>query len=270
MSETRTAGVPPAKSKRLRGPSSRPELPPTPPKTMPSSSMFRPLVFSEASLSAAKWLALILMVIDHSNKYLLHESQHWMYVLGRVSMPLFAFVMGYNLARPGMLASGGYRRVAQRLAVFGLLATAPFIALNKLPAGWWPLNMMFTLLVAVVTAWLLDKRTAWSKVLAWPVFVWGGVLGEYMWPAVGLCLCVWAYQRRPSRSLLVGFAACFASLFLLNWLLFNDGSFWALGVVPVLALLQRWRVVLPRVRWMFYAFYPAHLALLWLYLNIKF
>ena len=32
-----------------------------------------------------------------------------MYALGRVSMPLFAFDLGYNLARPGMLASGGYQ-----------------------------------------------------------------------------------------------------------------------------------------------------------------
>jgi hypothetical protein len=228
-----------------------------------ASRPLQPLVFSEASLSAAKWLALVLMVIDHCNKYLLDGSEAWMYALGRISMPLFAFVLGYNLARPGMLASGGYRRLALRLAVFGLLATAPFVAINKLPAGWWPLNMMFTLLVAVVTAWLFDKGRAGATIAACLVLAWGGALGEYWWPAVGLCLCVWAYQRRPSRGLVFGFLACLVLLYFVNW------NLWALAAVPVLALLQRWPVMLPRAQWVFYSIYPAHLALIWWYVSTK-
>jgi hypothetical protein len=232
--------------------------------TAPTASRQLPrLVISEASLSAAKWLALVLMIVDHSNKYLLGGSQHWMYALGRISMPLFAVTLGYNLARPGMLANGGYRRLAVRLAVFGLLATVPFIAINKLPAVWWPLNMMFTLLVAVVTAWLLDKGGAMPTIAAYLVLVWGGALGEYWWPAVGLCLCVWAYQRQPSRSLIFGFVVCLVLLYFVSW------NLWALAAVPVLVLLQRWTVVLPRAQWLFYAIYPAHLALFWWYLSTK-
>ncbi len=226
-----------------------------------SRASMRPLVFSEASLAAAKWLALVLMVIDHSNKYLLDGSQHWMYVLGRISMPLFAFVLGYNLARPGMLASGAYRRIAIRLAVFGLLATPAFIALNTLPAGWWPLNMMFTLLVPAVAVWLVAMHKAWATILACVVVAWGGALGEYWWPAIGLCLSVWGYQRQPSRSLIAGFLVCLTLLYFVN------GNLWAVAAVPVLALLQRWQVVLPRAQWVFYVVYPAHLTLFWLYLR---
>jgi hypothetical protein len=224
----------------------------------PAARTLAPLVLSEASLSAAKWLALTLMVIDHSNKYLFDGSIPWMYALGRISMPLFAFVVGYNLARPGMLANGGYRRLALRLAGFGLLATAPFIAINKLPAGWWPLNMMFTLLVAVLTAWLVDMRKPGATIAACLVLVWGGALGEYWWPAIGLCLCVWAYQRRPSRALIAGFMACLVLLWLVN------DNLWALAALPVLFALQWWPVVLPRAQWVFYAFYPLHLAVFWL------
>jgi hypothetical protein len=220
-----------------------------------------PLVFSEASLSAAKWLALVLMAVDHSNKYLLAGSVPWMYALGRVSMPLFAVVLGYNLARPSMLASGGYRRLALRLAAFGLLATVPFVALNKLPGGWWPLNMMFTLLAAVVSAWLYDVRRPAATIVACLVLVWGGALGEYWWPAIGLCLCVWAYQRAPSRALIACFLTCLALLWFVN------GNLWALAAVPVLAALRWWPVVLPRAQWLFYAFYPLHLAVLWWYLS---
>ncbi len=48
----------------------------------------------------------------YPNKYLFDGSHPWMYALGRISMPLFAFVLGYNLARPGALASGSYSRTA--------------------------------------------------------------------------------------------------------------------------------------------------------------
>lgn len=221
------------------------------------------LVFSEASLSAAKWLAVLLMVMDHANKYLLDGSVPWMYGLGRVSMPLFAVVLGFNLAREGMLEKGGYRRLLQRLACFGLLASVPFVALNQLWSGWWPLNMMFSLLVATATAWLIDLQRPGATIAACIVLVWGGALCEYWWPGIGLVLCVWAYTRRPSRMLILVFLVCLVLLWLIN------GNHWALAVVPVLYVLHWWRVVLPRMQWVFYAFYPAHLALFWAVLQLR-
>lgn len=215
------------------------------------------LVFSDAALSAAKWLALLLMVLDHFNKYVLDSSQTWMFAAGRISMPLFTFVLGYNLARPGMLETGGYRRVALRLSVFGLVATVPFVLVNKLLGGWWPLNMMFTLCLGVVVAWLFDKGTAWTTISAVLLWACGGALVEYWWPALGMLLCVWAYQRKPSLALMVGFGLNLALLY------FVSGNFWALAVVPILILLQRWTVALPLAQWIFYGFYPVHLAAFW-------
>lgn len=238
-------------------------LPVTAPAAPVSTHPLSPMIFSEAALSAVKWLALILMLVDHSNKYLFDGSVTWMYALGRMSMPLFAFVLGYNLARPGMLAHGGYRRLCIRLAAFGLLATAPFMAINHLPLGWWPLNMMFTLLVAVVSAWLFDMRNLSTTIGACLVLAWGGSFVEYWWPAIGLCLCVWAYQREPSRALIAVFLACLVLLWFVN------GNFWALAAVPVLAMLRWWPVVLPRAQWVFYGFYPLHLAVFWWYLSTK-
>lgn len=160
-----------------------------------------------------------------------------------------------------MLMHGGYRRTSLRLAVFGLLACVPFIAITKLTAGWWPLIMIVTLLVAVLTAWLVDLCRPGAMVAACLTLVWGGALGEYWWPAIGLCLCVWAYQRQPSKALLPTYLGCLVILWFVN------GNFWALVAVPVLWVLQRWPIALPRLRWAFYAFYPLHLALFWLLLS---
>ena len=77
------------------------------------------LELSSGALEALKWLALLLMTLDHVNKHLLHASVPELFAAGRLALPLFGFVLGYNLARPGALASGGYSRTARRLAVFG-------------------------------------------------------------------------------------------------------------------------------------------------------
>ena len=90
------------------------------------------LELSSGTLEALKWLALLLMTLDHVNKHLLHASVPELFAVGRLALPLFGFVLGYNLARPGVLASGGYSRTARRLAIFASLATIPFIALGGL------------------------------------------------------------------------------------------------------------------------------------------
>jgi hypothetical protein len=123
------------------------------------------LELSSGSLEVLKWLALLLMTLDHVNKHLLHASVPELFAVGRLALPLFGFVLGYNLARPGALASGSYSRTARRLAIFGTIATIPFIALGGLGWGWWPLNIMATLLVATLCAWLsrsADPR-GWSR-----------------------------------------------------------------------------------------------------------
>lgn len=228
----------------------------------PAAVRLPSLVLNESSLSMLKWLALLLMLVDHTNKYLFLEGQPWMYALGRISMPLFAFILGYNLSRPGTLESGAYRRTTLRLLAFGLLATPAFISVNHLMGGWYPLNILFALLVSVLAAWLFDVGGRWPIIGASLVVAWGGGMVEFWWPAVGIFLAVWSYRRSPSVGALLGGGLCLLSLYLIN------GNFWALAALPVIAASRFWVLDLPRIRWFFYAFYPAHLTAIWLYLAV--
>lgn len=79
------------------------------------------------TIETLKWLVLTLMVSDHINKYMLGHSVTWRYDIGRVAMPLFVFVLAYNLARP---ERGVYRRTLLRLTIFGALATPAVIGLE--------------------------------------------------------------------------------------------------------------------------------------------
>jgi hypothetical protein len=198
------------------------------------------------------------MTGDHVNKYLLNGTQPLLFNAGRLALPLFIVVLAYNLARPGALEAGLYGRVLVRLGLFGIAATPAFIVLGGLAAGWWPLNVMFTLLVATGTLYLIDKGGRWNLAAAAGVFLLGGTSVEFWWPALALALAVWSYCRRAALPALLLAVAAAASLWFIN------GNFWALAAFPVVAAASLSCVALPRLRWAFYAYYPLHLSALWL------
>ena len=218
------------------------------------------LTFSDGTLEALKWLGLVLMTLDHVNKYLLHSEAVVLFDLGRVVMPIFTIVLAYNLARPGAFARTGYPKSMQRMAVAGVLATPPFIALGGLGWGWWPLNIMFTLLVAsgVIS---LSQRGKIGLVLAVGLFVIGGAFVEFWWPALAIAVGAWSYFRRPTWTALLGALVGLAALFLIN------KNLWALAAMPLIVMASRFDLPVPRMRWVFYAFYPLHLAGIWLVRN---
>ena len=79
-----------------------------------------------------KWLATILMLIDHVG--VLIESEP-MRIIGRLSFPLFAWVFAQNWQRPGEK-----KKLINRLLLFGIISQIPYVLLfNNLQ-----LNIMFS------------------------------------------------------------------------------------------------------------------------------
>lgn len=215
----------------------------------------KPLRIPDGSIEALKWAGLVLMTGDHVNKYLFNATLPALFEAGRLCLPIFVVVLAYNLARPGACAKGAHRRTAQRLAVFGGLASVPFIALGGLLAGWWPLNVMFTLLVLTGTLYLLERR---AYVAAGTVFLLGGSSVEYWWPALALGVAVWWYCKRPALAPAALAVLSCAALWFIN------GNLWALAALPLVVGAARVDLRVPRLPWVFYAYYPLHLAALWL------
>lgn len=207
---------------------------------------------SNGSLEALKWVGLLLMTGDHVNKYLLHDSSPALYALGRMVMPLFAFVLMFNLTRPGAHESGIHVRVMKRLAVFAPLATPAFVHL----VGWWPLNILATLLLATLIVWLLERDSRSARCTAWIAFLVGGAVVEFWWPALLCCLSSWAFLRRPSGLRMLLWASATASLAAIN------GNFAAMATLLLIWGARQVVIPLPRSRWVFYAFYPIHLSLI--------
>lgn len=207
---------------------------------------------SDGSIEALKWLALFAMTIDHINLFLFERQLPFMSELGRVAMPLFGFVLAYNLARPDALQKGIHVRTMKRLLIFGLLAAPFFIALKS----WLPLNIMFTLLLATYLIYLIEKGGQWNYILCCIVLITAGAFVDYAWFAPIYCLAAWWFCKSPDLSSGLVWLGMTVLLWLCNL------NYWACVALPVIFLAQYLKLEIPRLRYVFYAYYPAHLAIL--------
>lgn len=210
---------------------------------------------SSGSIEALKWLAIALMTLDHINTYLFDRSLQYAFELGRIAMPIFVLVMAYNLARPGAFARGTFQRSAKRLSVFALLSCVPFIPLQG--GSILPLNILFLLLLASLIAMLIEHGGRPQKLLAFTLFLGGGALVEYWWPALALAIVAWRYFKSPSIAKAFGIILLTASLWLINQ------NFWAMLAIPLLVIAAKFDFRIPRSKWyLFYVYYPLHLLII--------
>jgi hypothetical protein len=216
------------------------------------------LELTDGQLEALKWIAALAMTGDHINKYLFHESSALLFSVGRLALPLFVFVLAYNLGRPEAFKNGASIRTISRLFIFGACASVPFIGLGEVAFGWYPLNVMFLLLILACCIHFLEKKTLAGYALTIFVFVMGGALVEFWWFGLMFGLAVWWYRKSPCwRALL-------CSLCGLLGLYFVNGNMWAAASLVVILIVSYSPLSLPRLRWFFYGYYPVHLSLLWM------
>ena len=202
--------------------------------------------FSGGSLALLKWLAVVLMVLDHVDAFFYARQLTWAGQLGRLVFPLFAVVIGYNLARPSV-DPRARSRIFRRLVAFGLLAAAP----HALLTGGHALNVLFTFAAAVL---VLDLHDTGHPLAAVVLFLVAGALVEYGWPGIGLVLAVRLLYRG-------GGIEAFGLVLLATVALWPyNGSQAALYALPLALLCSRLSPDLPRLSWAFYWFYPLHLG----------
>lgn len=212
------------------------------------------LHISNGTLEGLKWLALVSMVYDHVMRLLLMGPTIGpATAFGRLAFPLFAFILVYNLARPSVDART-YRRLILRLIGFGLLALPASIYL----VGVLQLNILFSLAAAVALLWLLGQRPLWYVIpVALLFFAGAGTQVEYGWQGLVLALSLAYFVKRGmTLDAIVVLTGGYMAL------AYSNGSHW--GTLSLLFILVASRVTLPvpRNKWFFYVFYPAHLTVI--------
>lgn len=211
-----------------------------------------------------KLVAIISMLIDHIGGAFF-PGQVGFRLIGRLAFPLFCYCMTV-----GLLYTHDVRRYLFRLGAFALISQ-PFYILAFHPTEFvanltnW--NIFFTLFLSLLAMWGLKERKWWLFALAAFTVCWW----NFDYSGTGIELMLIFYLCRKHRG--IG-----AALFALMWLpalwngtagdpmsfqLFGHWMGFELTALLALPLIFLHTHVHPQIpKWVFYAFYPAHLAVI--------
>ncbi len=234
-----------------------------------------------------KLLALICMLCDHAAKVVLStgvltpligmEWNLWLYttltIVGRISFPIFAWFVA-----EGCRKTKNVGKYLLRLLLFAVLSEIPFQLCFYEKIGFGCHNVIFTMLLGA-SGISAGKHLAEKQVPRWiaigvPAIVvmalgWFADTDYNAW-GVGLILLLYDLpEGRPRLLFLSGWINAF-------YLLWHGSAAWFYGESKAGILLQ-WMGALVSVlllttyhgdkgkngKWLFYLFYPAHLALLY-------
>jgi hypothetical protein len=197
-------------------------------------------------------LAMLTMLIDHIGYIFFPGEMAWRYI-GRIAFPIYCYALVQ-----GHIHTSSRPKYLQRLFLIALVTQIPYnLALN--PAGW---NVVFTLLLSAIVLVLLDKLP--SLWLGVPVVVGAVLLMEYYpldYNAYGLLLVLIFRYAKSYWLVIAHLALNLFYLFYYGWLVQMASIIPTVLIVYAPAL---WRMLESRrlPRWVWWSFYPVHLAVL--------
>lgn len=223
--------------------------------------------------SALKWIAIVIMLVDHIGASLIENviwnaygtsplghvqlsfSFWWkldriLRYTGRIAFPIFCFLLV-----EGALHTRDIKKYGLRLAAFSLLSELPFDLALYGKLNWQHQNVFFTLLLGLVAVYasLYIREPVKRSLLAM-----GAALAAELlhtdYGAFGVLLILLFFQLR--KQPLPRFLAGTGVLLLMNRMEVTA----ALAFLPI-ALYSGERGHQPK--YFFYAFYPVHLLVLW-------
>lgn len=211
----------------------------------------------DGALVLLKWIAVVAMVVDHVNGYLYANGSVLAQSVGRLAFPLFAYMVGYNWAR---MPTVRWSALVGRLTLAGL-AAQPFYAV--MVGDPWRLNVFFTFLAALLLLVVLQQAASWQRAVgAVFLFAVAGLVVDYYWYGILLPIAAYWLARQRSRGALLGVVAATGLLVLSLAVQIGWPALAAALALPLVMGMRRLAPVLPRWRWFFYVFYPAHLGVL--------
>ena len=211
-----------------------------------------------------KILAMITMTVDHIGMLLFPRVLLFRYI-GRLAFPIFAFMIAEGCSHTRSLP-----KYLGSMAVMAAVCQAvSFVATRSLMMGIF-VTFSLSILLIMLLKQVREKntpgtRTAFVLALAAVLAVTEGLpkllpgFGvDYGFIGVALPVCVYAaggkWKKLAVSAAVLALLACYSS-----W----SGQWLALLALPLLALYNgqrgKWRI-----KWVFYLYYPAHLAALWL------
>jgi len=190
-----------------------------------------------------KFVAMLTMLIDHIG-YLFFPAALWLRIIGRISFPIFAFL----IAR-GYRYTSDKKKYALRLFVFGLISQVPYAIF--VPGK---LNIMFTLLIGLIIIEVFESK---ARPLSFVLLMIGYFI-PVSYGVYGLAMIlVFHMTYEQADKTMIGYFILSAAYY------FSSGN-----VIQTLSVFAIFPILLDPVtklhvpRLVGYLFYPGHIALL--------
>lgn len=201
-------------------------------------------------------IAVVCMIIDHVG-VIFFPGRTWLRVVGRIALPLFAWGIAVGAEHTRSLP-----RYAMRL--FALMCISQIFYMRALNHTWDKLNIFSVLFLGLIGIWGLKENKGWMTVVS--LLLSHLVPMDYGLRGVLCILLLWAVHDNP-----LALAVCF-SAYCVVWgetssIIWHTELFdFRLQSAAILALpLMLWprATRLKTPKWLMYAMYPGHLAILW-------
>lgn len=210
-----------------------------------------------------KLIAMLTMTIDHIG-YILFPRVVWLRLVGRLAFPIFAYMIAEGCSHTRSLK----RYLGSMVAMAAVSQVVSFVVMGSLMQC---IMVTFSLSIGLIilAKWAKEK----PSVFRWGLFAVGVVtcfgISELLprvvkgftidYNFIGIILPVCIYLVRGKLAKLGVSLVCLGILAADAWW----GQWFSLLSIPLLALYNGQRGEW-RIKWLFYFYYPAHLALLWL------
>lgn len=210
--------------------------------------------------TALKWIAVISMLIDHTAEVLMNHNAAltepiWaqIYVLmrgiGRIAFPIYAFLLV-----EGFLHTRDVKKYLTRMFLFAVVSEIPFdLAVFHTPFYWGYQNVFFTLFLGLLALAGIRWGTGlWKQALALIMCVGAAQLINCDYGAFGVFFIVLLYMTRYDKKTQTVLGAL--------------SLVWELPGILAFLPIRLYNGTRGRCgnKYFFYAFYPAHLLILWM------
>ena len=214
-----------------------------------------------------KIIAILTMTIDHIGYILTPSFEITLRLIGRLSFPIFVFLLVFNLSQQNI-----FKKYLTRLFIFAILTSLIIGPFKYTLKDMLPLNIFWTLLLSTTTIYGIDKINKDFKNSKTRLFIMGymflictmlSFLTDYEFYGFLYILNLYGWFKTQNKLFAV---ASLLFSFLINLHISIPASIISclttvLFLFPIRKSKNAKRFLRPW--WLFYAYYPFHLAILY-------
>lgn len=214
--------------------------------------------FQVLSGSLLKVIAMITMTIDHAAVFIPYFHEHPIFyyamrTIGRIAFIIFAFLLA-----EGFIHTHNRKKYGRNLIIFALISQLPYSLIHNQFLFYSHTNVGFTLLLAFLGMFAMEhykeEKVKLVAILVAIIIVTVLIKPVRSFAGVGLVWVFYLLRSHQISRLFVGFC-----MIARNYILGQILGFAVLGLYNG----QRGFIKGPIGKYVFYAFYPLHLFLLW-------